>query len=581
MKLLLLYLFILFQITAFAQIKTALNLGFETEKSNGEPYSWLFNKDQGAGVACDNLYSFKGLKSLYVDARKITLPTYLVYNYLPGKYLKGKHSIRITAFIKTDSITQSISFLMNQQGAGSVYKATKYSDSTFSNGWKRYSVQSLVDTTAEHVLFGFSLPKGNYWIDNVRIELDESVVNDEAPILVQLPSVSDIEWLKKNSTEINLNSSAGLTQKEIFRISKSLTKTKILALGEATHGTHEFFDVKIRLIKSLVEDYKFNVIAFEAPMDELYEVNKYIIEGKGRISAVVQGRAFYRVYDTQEVQELIEWLKNENLSRSKENKIYFAGIDMQGGTQAYKNIQEYLTADTVLSKRFQSVYTAFLKPKTKLIERERFCNMVDTFYNTFHTNKPILSKTGGLDSKWIEQNIELIRQSAKKQYDDALGRGLTRDSMMAENALWLSKYYPDSKIILWGHNAHIYNQTKYMGAYLYQKLGEKYFAIGLTTANGVFNVFPNSGTTTYPLVPPTKETFEYYFSNIDKPAFIFPTHGAREKLNSFSQLAFRSVGAAATNHQFHHLDKNLLELFDAIIFIKDTTPSKARLKNKL
>jgi len=577
MKALLQTFLVLFQALAFAQTTTNLNLDFEAEKSDGSPYVWLFNKDSGASVVCDRASSFEGSKSLHVNTYNNSTKSYLVYNYLPGKYLHEKHYIRITFFVKTDSSDAPISLLMNQQGKGSVYTSTKYADSTLTDGWKRYSVSNTVDTTAERVLFGVSLGKGEFWIDNVTVTLDETVVNDVPPSPIQLPSSSDLKWLQKNIQEINLNSTGTLSPKEISPIEKKLNEVTVLAIGEATHGTHEFFDVKIKLIKLLVKNYNFKVIAFEAPMDELNEVNKYIVEGIGRISSVVQGRSFYRVYDTKEVQELIEWLRLENLTRSKNNKIYFAGIDMQGGNQAVQNIKRYLCSDSALCSRFQLIGSEYFKLKGRS-DWEKFYYRLEDFYKTFLSSELGNSNVENLDRKWIEQNIKLLMQNARFRYDKSRESQFVRDSMMADNVLWLSQYYHDSKIILWAHNAHVADWSKAMGAYLFKAMGDRYFSVGLTAANGVFNVFPPSGTITYPLLSPTKETFEYYFSTFNTPAFIMSTHVAREKLKSFLQLSFRSVGTDPTNHQFQSLDKNLFQLFDAIIFIKDTTPSFARVK---
>ena len=79
----------------------------------------------------------------------------------------------------------------------------------------------------------------------------------------------------------------------------------LVALGEATHGARDFFQLKHRLLEFLVERKGFTVFAIEATMPEAFDVNEYVLSGKGDARKALAGLYFW-TWNTEEVLDMIE-----------------------------------------------------------------------------------------------------------------------------------------------------------------------------------------------------------------------------------------------------------------------------------
>src|SRR5262245_17273066 len=94
-----------------------------------------------------------------------------------------------------------------------------------------------------------------------------------------------IEWLKKNAVSIK-SVEAGNGFADLQPLKRILADTRVVGLGEATHGTREFFQFKHRMVEFLVREMNFNVFAIEANYSGCLKVNDYVTGGKvGRAEA--------------------------------------------------------------------------------------------------------------------------------------------------------------------------------------------------------------------------------------------------------------------------------------------------------
>jgi erythromycin esterase len=113
---------------------------------------------------------------------------------------------------------------------------------------------------------------------------------------------------------------------------------KVVGLGDGTHGTHEFFTVKLRMIDYLVREMGFDVVALEAPFPLLNRINLYVQGGPGDPRALL-GEArdlYYTFLDAEEILELIEWMREYNLMRGSRPAIEIAGMDVLDQVRASK-----------------------------------------------------------------------------------------------------------------------------------------------------------------------------------------------------------------------------------------------------
>ncbi|HEY6373721.1 MAG TPA: erythromycin esterase family protein [Candidatus Sulfotelmatobacter sp.] len=101
---------------------------------------------------------------------------------------------------------------------------------------------------------------------------------------------------------------------------------RIVGLGEATHGTREFFQLKHRMIEFLANQEGFTKFSIEANLPEAYRLNDFVLHGRGDPKQLLRGMHFW-TWDTEEVLDMILWMREFN--RSGRGRIEFTGFDMQ------------------------------------------------------------------------------------------------------------------------------------------------------------------------------------------------------------------------------------------------------------
>ena len=128
---------------------------------------------------------------------------------------------------------------------------------------------------------------------------------------------------------------------KIVPIAKAVSKGKIIGLGESTHGTHEFFSFKSRLFRQLVTNHGFNTLLFEDSQEACRSINDYI-SGKN-ISLASVCNQLYPVWQTEELKQLLVWLKNHrSLAR-----VAFIGFDIDQAKYSDLSLRDELMAKNV------------------------------------------------------------------------------------------------------------------------------------------------------------------------------------------------------------------------------------------
>lgn len=110
-------------------------------------------------------------------------------------------------------------------------------------------------------------------------------------------------------------------------LKEKLQDRKIIGMGEATHGTREFFRMKTRFIRFLAEEFNFKLFAWEAPFSETLKINDYVLQGDGDPRQCVEDLSF-EGWQTEEVLELVETVRQYNEGRNSDDKVRFHGFDL-------------------------------------------------------------------------------------------------------------------------------------------------------------------------------------------------------------------------------------------------------------
>ncbi|MEZ3114654.1 erythromycin esterase family protein [Halobaculum sp. MBLA0147] len=122
---------------------------------------------------------------------------------------------------------------------------------------------------------------------------------------------------------------------------ESVLDAQIVGLGEATHGTREFFQFKDRLIRHLVADRGVRLVCLEANAPETLALNRYVVHGEGDPAAGLAGVYFW-TWQVEAVRDLLEWLRSFNEGRPVADRVRFHGLDVQYTAGAVDRLERLL-----------------------------------------------------------------------------------------------------------------------------------------------------------------------------------------------------------------------------------------------
>jgi erythromycin esterase-like protein len=157
------------------------------------------------------------------------------------------------------------------------------------------------------------------------------------------PPARVVEWIKAQAVPVK-TVEAGHGFGDLAPLSPLLQDAEVVALGEDTHGTHEVFQMKHRMIEYLVSELGFSIFAIEANMPEAHRLNDYVLGGEGDVNALIKGMYFW-TWTTKEVRDLVEWMRKFNADPAHHaagRHVEFTGFDMQIPDVAAKIAADFL-----------------------------------------------------------------------------------------------------------------------------------------------------------------------------------------------------------------------------------------------
>jgi erythromycin esterase-like protein len=134
-----------------------------------------------------------------------------------------------------------------------------------------------------------------------------------------------VDWLRANAIPLK-TAEAGHGFADMQPFKKVIGNARIVSLGEATHGTREFFQLKHRMLEFLAAEMGFTIFSIEANMPEAYRLNDFVLTGRGDPAQLLKGLYFW-TWNTEEVLDMILWMREFN--KSGKGRIEFTGFDMQ------------------------------------------------------------------------------------------------------------------------------------------------------------------------------------------------------------------------------------------------------------
>ncbi len=145
---------------------------------------------------------------------------------------------------------------------------------------------------------------------------------------------TDPETVKRVAAELRqravplTTAEAGNPYQDLAAFGKAIGDARVVALGEATHGTREIFQMKHRLLEYLVKEKGFTVFAIEANWPESMAVDRYIKTGEGDPRKALADMYFW-TWQTEEVLAMVEWMRAYNQAAGSRPQVSFTSFDMQ------------------------------------------------------------------------------------------------------------------------------------------------------------------------------------------------------------------------------------------------------------
>ncbi|KOF11121.1 protein-L-isoaspartate O-methyltransferase [Planococcus glaciei] len=271
---------------------------------------------------------------------------------------------------------------------------------------------------------------------------------------------------------VSIHAQAFDSPADLAPIIEAIGDAKIVMLGEASHGTSEFYTIRAELSKRLIREKGFSLIAVEGDWPSSRQVNRFIKGyGHGGKTAREVLQAFTRwptwMWANEEIAEFIDWLKLHN--EHSEIKTGFYGIDIYSLWESMDEVVHYLThtnaagADLELAKKAFSCFEPFNRePEGYAISSANFSTVcvdeVSKLLASIRANEEHYrdEQENGLN---LEINA-LVTKNAEDYYRAMVKSGEIswniRDEHMVEAINEVRDYHgQDAKIIIWEHNTHI------------------------------------------------------------------------------------------------------------------------------
>ena len=252
-------------------------------------------------------------------------------------------------------------------------------------------------------------------------------------------------------------------------------ETQIVALGEATHGNKEFQQLRLDVFQVLVEQYGVRAFALEGDFGGCEAVNRYI-HGNDSTAAEAVSAIGFAIYCTDEMENLIEWMRSYNASVTQGEVLRFYGFDMEQYAYSYRYLLEALQKTDIKTEELEKIWdnekNAYADTYSSEQRAEVICKIKDEL--------PSDNAQAVHFAELLLQNIEL-----GKNMNDSGELNMQRDRMMAGNALWIlhqEQAIGNNRIFISGHNNHVMQcqnaGAPVLGSLLAEELGDSYFAIG-------------------------------------------------------------------------------------------------------
>ena len=392
--------------------------------------------------------------------------------------------------------------------------------------------------------------------------------------------------------------------------------SRIVLIGESSHGTREFYEARAEITKWLIEEKGFCAVAAEADWPDAYRVNRYV-RGSGDDATADEALSGFErfpawMWRNTVVRDFVDWLHAHNQRRRSagERQTGFYGLDLYSLHRSMQEVIGYLdkvdpaaagrarerygcfdhvSADDGQAYGFAAAFGAGLSCERQVLEQ-----LVD-----LHRNALDYARRDGLLAEdelfYAQQNAQTV-QNAEVYYRAMFGGRVTswnlRDRHMAQTLQALLAHLErhadeePARIVVWAHNSHVGDARATevgsdgqltLGQLVRERYGDDARLIGFTTYAGTVTAASEWGGSAErkDVRPALNGSVEEMFHEVGRPEFLVSPmlSGAVAAPLDVVRLG-RAIGVIylpATERQSHYYHVRPGEQFDAIIHVDNTS----------
>ncbi|MEE4161493.1 MAG: protein-L-isoaspartate(D-aspartate) O-methyltransferase [Woeseiaceae bacterium] len=380
----------------------------------------------------------------------------------------------------------------------------------------------------------------------------------------------------------------------------------VVLIGEASHGTSEFYRMRDRITRALIEQKGFRFVAIEGDWPDAARIDHYVRHFE---YPPTEWTAFARfptwMWRNQEVRTFVDWLREHNTHLPDDRRVAFHGLDLYSMYSSIRAVLRYL--DDV-------------DPETAALARERYACLTPwqpdpATYGRMATSgtlsdceSEVLQILLELHRKHTEyaekdgerfldavQNARLVANAERyyrRMYQGSHESWNLRDTYMFETLNTLRHYYAeagaDAKAIVWAHNSHVGDATATemsargetnLGKLARAEWGDDVYIIGFGTDSGTVAAASDwdGPMQVKTVLPGRTDSYEGLFHNVGLPGFLLGLKDLKSDVlrwNLAQRRLQRAIGVIyrpETERTSHYFGASLPQQFDEYIWIDRTS----------
>jgi erythromycin esterase-like protein len=381
-------------------------------------------------------------------------------------------------------------------------------------------------------------------------------------------------------------------------------------LGEASHGTHEFYSTRAEITKRLIQEKGFQAVAVEADWPDAHRVNRFVRGETEDTSADAALSGFSRfpiwMWRNREVEQFVEWLRGYNQQRQPgAPQVGFYGLDLYSLNTSRQEVIRYLDkVDPEAAQRARYRYACFdhygedeqaygyaaefgISPSCEQEVVEQLKELQRRSYEYIHRD----GGAGEDDFFSAEINARVVLDAERYYRSMFASRASSwnlRDRHMTDTLQALTEHlerrHGTSRIAVWEHNSHIGDARATdmsrggewnVGQLVRERHGVNSRLIGFTTYTGTVMAASTWGGQheSKRVTPGMEDSYEELFHNVDIPSFLLPLRNSPVAAKLHTPRFERAIGVIYrpdTERVSHYFHARLADQFDAVLHFDET-----------